>query len=216
MFRWSAADSRGPAGPAGLLCRRRSLHLADGRTGPGHRGRAGRSAPAASPLGSPTWSARCCTPRWRRCWKARLSLRSGITRAYWGFALAFALLQSLQQRSSPAGLAHGALVLAETRGALGHSPADVCAVLKPASEGTPLSASVFFADRAHDFLVVVLLLLGVLAGVCRHQPAPFHGHHRSPFGTPADVLRMGRWAATSWTGRLLTNAPCLCSGWSAV
>lgn len=81
--------------------------------------------------------------------------------AYWGFALAFALLQSLQQRST--GLAHGALVLAENvvRSAI---PLLMYALFEARIKGTPLSASVFFADRAHDFLVVVLLLLGVLLG----------------------------------------------------
>jgi adenylate cyclase len=81
--------------------------------------------------------------------------------AYWGFALAFAMLQSLQARCT--GLAHGALVLAENvvRSAI---PLLMYALFEARIKGTPLSASLFFADRAHDFLAIVLLLLGVLLG----------------------------------------------------
>ena len=56
-----------------------------------------------------------------------------------------------------------ALVLAESvlRSAI---PLVMYALFEARIKGTPLSASAFFADRAHDFLAVVLLLLGVLVG----------------------------------------------------
>lgn len=80
--------------------------------------------------------------------------------AYWVFALGFALLQSAQARQ-----AGGAapLVLAENvlRSAI---PLVMYALFEARSKNTALSLDVFFADRAHDFLAVVLLLLGVLLG----------------------------------------------------
>jgi class 3 adenylate cyclase len=80
--------------------------------------------------------------------------------AYWGFALGFAFLQSAQARRP--GVA-SALVLAENilRSAI---PLVMYALFEARTKGTGLSLEVFFADRAHDFLAVVLLLLGVLLG----------------------------------------------------
>jgi adenylate cyclase len=80
--------------------------------------------------------------------------------AYWAFALGFALLQSAQAKRP--GVA-GALVLAENvlRSAI---PLVMYALFEARIKNTALSLEVFFADRAHDFLAVVLLLLGVLLG----------------------------------------------------
>lgn len=79
--------------------------------------------------------------------------------AYWVFASGFALLQSAQARHPRV----AALVLAENiwRSAI---PLVMYALFEARIKGTPLSASVFFADRAHDFLAIVLLLLGALLG----------------------------------------------------
>ncbi len=80
--------------------------------------------------------------------------------AYWGFALGFGLLQSLQARS---GKMSGVFVMAENvlRSAV---PVVMYALFEARSSGTPLSVSVFFEDSAHGFLAIVLLLLGVLLG----------------------------------------------------
>ena len=80
--------------------------------------------------------------------------------AYWGFALGFGFLQSLQIRRQ-----HwdATLVLAESvlRSAI---PLVLYAMFEARSKGAVLSAEVFFGDHAHTFLVIVLLLLGVLLG----------------------------------------------------
>ena len=80
--------------------------------------------------------------------------------AYWGFALGFAILQLAQSRQ--AGVAAG-LVMAENvlRSAI---PLVLYAMFEARSKSTTLSFDLFFADRAHDFLAIVLLLLGVLLG----------------------------------------------------
>jgi class 3 adenylate cyclase len=80
--------------------------------------------------------------------------------AYWAFALGFALLQWAQAKR-PGGAA--TLVLAENvlRSAI---PLVMYALFEARTKNTALSLDVFFADRAHDFLAVVLLLLGVLLG----------------------------------------------------
>jgi hypothetical protein len=80
--------------------------------------------------------------------------------AYWGFALGFALLQSAQARRAEA---PAALVLAENvwRSAI---PLVMYALFEARTKNTALSFDLFFADRAHSFLAVVLLLLGVLLG----------------------------------------------------
>jgi len=80
--------------------------------------------------------------------------------AYWGFALGFAMLHSAQSRQ--AGVV-GSLVMAENvlRSAI---PLVVYALFEARSKNTVLSFDLFFADRAHDFLAIVLLLLGVLLG----------------------------------------------------
>jgi class 3 adenylate cyclase len=81
--------------------------------------------------------------------------------AYWAFALGFAVLQwsqALRPRLAPA------LVLAENvlRSAI---PLVMYALFEARTKNTGLSLEVFFSDRAHDFLSVVLLLLGVLLGI---------------------------------------------------
>lgn len=75
--------------------------------------------------------------------------------AYWGYGLAFALLQSVRPRA--------AVVLAENvlRSSI---PLLMYALFEARMKNTPLSFDLFFADRAHAFLAVVLLLLGVLLG----------------------------------------------------
>lgn len=80
--------------------------------------------------------------------------------AYWGFALGFALLQWAQTRS--ARLAEP-MVMAENvlRSAI---PLVMYALFEVRTKGTGFSVDLFFADRAHVFLAVVLLLLGVLLG----------------------------------------------------
>lgn len=79
--------------------------------------------------------------------------------AYWAFALGFAVLQSAQTKRP--GLA--SLVMAENvlRSAI---PLVMYALFEARTKGTGLSIDLFFADRAHVFLAVVLLLLGVLLG----------------------------------------------------
>ncbi len=81
--------------------------------------------------------------------------------AYWAFGFAFALLQSLQIRASETTV--NALVLAENvvRSSI---PLVMYALFEARIKGTPLSFTAFFNDQAHDFLAVVLLLLGVLLG----------------------------------------------------
>jgi hypothetical protein len=80
--------------------------------------------------------------------------------AYWGFALGFGVLQSMQiwQPRWDA-----TLVLAESvlRSAI---PLVLYAMFEARSKGAALSVQVFFGDHAHSFLVIVLLLLGALLG----------------------------------------------------
>lgn len=80
--------------------------------------------------------------------------------AYWGFAFGFALFQWAQTRS--ARLAEP-MVLAENvlRSAI---PLVMYALFEVRTKGTGFSVDLFFTDRAHVFLAVVLLLLGVLLG----------------------------------------------------
>ncbi len=75
--------------------------------------------------------------------------------AYWGYAVGFALLQSARPRA--------AVVVAENvlRSSI---PLVMYALFEARMKNTPLSLDLFFADRAHAFLAVVLLLLGVLLG----------------------------------------------------
>lgn len=81
--------------------------------------------------------------------------------AYWWFAAGFALLQGAQARRDTVS---APLVLAENvlRAAI---PLVMYALFEARTKNTGLSLAVFFADRAHDFLAIVLLLLGVLLGV---------------------------------------------------
>lgn len=80
--------------------------------------------------------------------------------AYWAFAFGFAVLHWAQSRrvtlTAP-------LVLAENvlRSAI---PLVMYALFEARSKGAGFSLEVFFADRAHTFLVIVLLLLGTLLG----------------------------------------------------
>lgn len=80
--------------------------------------------------------------------------------AYWGFAFGFAMLHSAQ--SMQKGVT-AALVLAENvlRSAI---PLLMYALFEARTKNAALSLDAFFADRAHDFLTIVLLLLGVLLG----------------------------------------------------
>lgn len=80
--------------------------------------------------------------------------------AYWGFALGFALLQWAQARSAKAA---EPLVLVENvlRSAI---PLVMYALFEARSKNTVFSLDLFLADRAHVFLAIVLLLLGVLLG----------------------------------------------------
>jgi len=80
--------------------------------------------------------------------------------AYWGFALGFAALHALQQRrEQPV----RTWVLAENvlRSAI---PLVMYALFEARSQGSGLSLSAFLEDGAHDFLAIVLLLLGLLLG----------------------------------------------------
>jgi adenylate cyclase len=80
--------------------------------------------------------------------------------SYWGFSLGFAALHWLQSRCAKVNLP---LVLLENilRSAI---PLVIYALFEAVSGNISLSWEMFFADRAHDFLAVVLLLLGVLLG----------------------------------------------------
>lgn len=80
--------------------------------------------------------------------------------AYWGFAIGFGVLhwaQIKRARLSPP------LVLTENifRSAI---PLVMYALFEARSKNQMFSLEVFFDDRAHDFLAIVLLLLGVLLG----------------------------------------------------
>lgn len=81
--------------------------------------------------------------------------------AYWGFALGFAILHSLQsRRETPSSV----LVLAENilRSTI---PLLLYAIFEVrASDGRKLLGA-FFQDSAHDFLAIVLLMLGTLLGL---------------------------------------------------
>ena len=80
--------------------------------------------------------------------------------AYWLFALAFTAMQWLH-----AGLPHArsALVIVENvvRAAV---PLVMYALFEARADGTPVSVAHFLSDRAHVFLAIVLLLIGLLLG----------------------------------------------------
>lgn len=80
--------------------------------------------------------------------------------AYWGFAIGFGVVQELQARR-PAW--DGLLVLLESvlRSAI---PLVLYALFEAKSKGVGLSLHDFFGDRAHSFLAIVLILLGMLLG----------------------------------------------------
>ncbi|MBI5279303.1 MAG: adenylate/guanylate cyclase domain-containing protein [Burkholderiales bacterium] len=76
--------------------------------------------------------------------------------AYWGFALAFGVVQSLPARA-PVVMAENVL-----RSSV---PLVMYALFEANLQGTGPSLDSFMADRAHAFLATVLLLLGVLLGL---------------------------------------------------
>ena len=80
--------------------------------------------------------------------------------AYWGFALGFALLHWLQGQQTRI---IASLVLAENvlRSAI---TLVMYAFFEARSKGSLFSVDIFLADRAHVFLSIVLVLLGVLLG----------------------------------------------------
>lgn len=81
--------------------------------------------------------------------------------AYWFFALGFGVLHLAQAGREKAS---APLVLTENilRSAI---PLVMYALFEARWKNQMFSLEVFFADRAHDFLAIVLLLLGVLLGV---------------------------------------------------
>lgn len=81
--------------------------------------------------------------------------------AYWAIALAFALLQGLRHRDWPGGA--GPLLLLENilRAAI---PVLLYAVFEARSKHMAMDLAQFFADPAHDYLAIVVLLLGILLG----------------------------------------------------
>ncbi|MBK9521599.1 MAG: hypothetical protein IPO13_08315 [Rhodocyclaceae bacterium] len=90
--------------------------------------------------------------------------------AYWGFALAFGLLQAMQTQK---GALSGIFVMAENvlRSAV---PVVMYALFEARSSGTPLSVSVFggLGPRLFGHCAA---LVGRTARVCRHQFAPLIG-----------------------------------------
>lgn len=80
--------------------------------------------------------------------------------AYWSYALIFTLLQGWQVR---AGRILAPLVIAENlvRATI---PLLMYALFEVLSGGGKYSLAVFFDDAAHEFLTIVLLLIGVLLG----------------------------------------------------
>ena len=81
--------------------------------------------------------------------------------AYWGFALGFAILHSLQSsRKTPSAV----MVLAENvlRSTI---PLMMYAIFEVQASDGRKALSLFFDDRAHEFLAIVLLMLGSLLGI---------------------------------------------------
>ena len=80
--------------------------------------------------------------------------------AYWGFAVCFTVLQAWQLR---AGGFTPVLVVAESvlRSAI---PLVTYALFEAISKEQPFRLAEFFADSAHEYLAIVLLLLGLLLG----------------------------------------------------
>jgi hypothetical protein len=80
--------------------------------------------------------------------------------AYWGFAIGFGVLHALQGSR-----AHWDTVLVTLENVLRSSiPLALYALFEARSKGVALSVDDFFGDRAHTFLAIVLLLLGLLLG----------------------------------------------------
>lgn len=80
--------------------------------------------------------------------------------AYWGFAAAFALLQGLQSRCD---WCKAAAIVSESivRASI---PLVTYALFEAKAGGQSLALGVFWADTAHQYLTIVLLLLGALMG----------------------------------------------------
>ncbi len=112
---------------------------------------------------------------------------------YWGFSLAFGVLQSLQMRW-PRLMAP--LVLLEN--VLRASIPLVMYALVEIRSGKPLAA--FFADQAHVFLAIALLLLGALLGFADLAA------RRSLFALHALAGRLGRYSTWSLGRDLLDRA----------
>lgn len=83
--------------------------------------------------------------------------------AYWLIAGTFALLQGLRHHlQRPANFAHGLLLLENVvRAAI---PVLLYAVFEARFKNTALDLAQFFTDPAHDYLTIVVLLLGLLLG----------------------------------------------------
>ena len=80
--------------------------------------------------------------------------------AYWGFAMGFGVLQTLQAHR-PAWDTVLVSLESVVRSAI---PLVLYALFEARSKGIGLSWEGFFGDRAHSFLAIVLLLLGLLLG----------------------------------------------------
>ncbi|GAB1394547.1 adenylate/guanylate cyclase domain-containing protein [Rhodocyclaceae bacterium] len=82
--------------------------------------------------------------------------------AYWLIAGVFALLQGCRHASRYRSLGQSLLLLENiVRAAI---PVLLYAVFEARSKAEPINLAGFFADPAHDYLAIVLLLLGILLG----------------------------------------------------
>ena len=82
--------------------------------------------------------------------------------AYWIIAATFAVLQTARQRFGTARIGQALLLLENIgRAAI---PVLLYAVFEARSKHEALDLTVFFADSAHDYLAIIVLLLGVLLG----------------------------------------------------
>ena len=83
--------------------------------------------------------------------------------AYWLIAVSFACLQGYRQTLGQRPVIEHAVLLIENivRAAI---PVLLYAVFEARSKNIPLDLANFFADSAHDYLTIVVLLLGILLG----------------------------------------------------
>lgn len=83
--------------------------------------------------------------------------------AYWIFAAAVGVLQAARSRAGP-GTASGLLIVLENvaRAAILFV---MYAIFESLIDGTRFSAAVFFADRAHMFIALATLILGISVGL---------------------------------------------------